>query len=130
MIRTVLPPISTVTQHILPATISDLFQSVGVADIPLFRRIVTPACGEGPGWWEWWLHPSHSFSITDFSEAKILVSVSMATSVVFLKESRISVLFSVFVLNPCTFNVLMLNSDMFLFTPVPSFCLWLETEVL
>ena len=54
----------------------------------------------------------------------------MATSVVFLKESRISVLFSVFVLNPCTLNVLMLNSDMFLFTPVPSFCLWLETEVL
>ena len=54
----------------------------------------------------------------------------MATSVVFLKESRISVLFSVFVLNPCTLNVLMLSSDMFLFTPVPSFRLWLETEVL
>ena len=62
IIRTALPPISSRTQHILPATISDLFQSVGVADIPLFRRIVTPACGEGPGWWEWWLHPSHSFS--------------------------------------------------------------------
>ena len=69
------------------------------------------------------IHPIRSLLL-------ILVSVSMATSVVLLKESRISVLFSVFVLNPCTFNVLMLNSDMFLFTPVPSFRLWLETEVL